>query len=210
MKKLISFLLVLVALFALCGCGEVKKCEEAIDAIGTISNTSRDISHVRYKDALAAYNALTDAQKGKVGNVELLTEKTAEFEKAVEQIDAKEKAEEEARKQEKELRDFEQKVKDYVLSELSETIKTFLATPSSFKVRTDKKSIVSLGIGVTPQSNEVTGLCSIYFSSTNAFGGTVDDEITVTDFSFKNDNGVFSDFNGGIKANLWVIKHFNI
>lgn len=67
MKRTIAFMMALVMMFSLCGCGKsnaVKETEKLIKAIGTVS----DNSEAAIKNAENMYNLLTDNEKEKVAN----------------------------------------------------------------------------------------------------------------------------------------------
>ena len=73
MKKIISFILVIVMCFTLCACGKseaVVKVEELISAIGEVSLKSKDA----IESAQQAFNALTEEEKAEVENYYVLVE----------------------------------------------------------------------------------------------------------------------------------------
>lgn len=98
MKKVISFVLALSIVFALCGCGgqkqpekpdTVKNVERLIDAIGDVS-----LDKEKYiTDAESAYESLYEADKDLVDNYNTLIKARAEYDSLIEAIDADIKAE---------------------------------------------------------------------------------------------------------------------
>ena len=92
MKKIISFILVIVMCFTLCACGKseaVVKVEELISAIGEVSLESKDA----IESAQQAFNALTEEEKAEVENYYVLVESHDAFkqlEEAATKTNAKE------------------------------------------------------------------------------------------------------------------------
>lgn len=82
MRKALSIILVLIMCLSLCACGkseEVNAVEEIITAIGEVSVDSKDA----ILKAEEAYNALSDADQGKVENYTILEEAKTALKKAL-------------------------------------------------------------------------------------------------------------------------------
>lgn len=88
MKKAISLLLALVLCLSLCACGKseaVLDCEKQIENLGDITLDSR--SAIEY--ARIAYEGLSEKEQGKVGNYEKLTNAEAEYNRLLDELNAK-------------------------------------------------------------------------------------------------------------------------
>ena len=76
MKKLLAILLVVCVLLVLCACGKTKKADKAILAIGEVTLDSEEA----VSTAVALYDELSDEEKEKVENYNLLQEAVEELE----------------------------------------------------------------------------------------------------------------------------------
>lgn len=186
MKKITLLFLALIMCVSLCACGganenTAKKCEQLIEEIGSISTYGNisaqgevmvDSDGIKaYEKAKNCYDSLSDKEKKKVKNIQLLEDMKADYEEA--------KADEIRYTREREIL---LACKDAVVEE----IKDILINSSSYEE-------INWNGFVGTEYDEDTGafFCtiSIEYSATNALGGRVDQKKMSTI------NGIYKDGN---------------